>query len=360
MTDSATRPAVPPRDHGLDLARAWAVTVMVLGHVLDATLLVQARQNPAIATYWQLRGLTAPLFLLVSGWAVSMLFCRRPRLGLWHARERMPRIATLFGLGLLLRFPTWALDRLMDGDPKILAHFLAMDVLQLIGLCLLLGGLLFGLSTRPAIRMALAGTAALVVLLATSAVWSLADRDSWWSGLVLGGGKSPFPLFPWATYFLSGMGLGSMSTMIPSPRRRALYLMGGGLVLAAAAALVDGHWYVQARTTDPALTVYRLGLVTAWVGVLGLAPASWGRRLAPLGRRTLAIYFIHLIMVYGALRIQGMTYRVGHTLSPIRSLALGILTLVIAAALAFLWSRRRHAWQFLRDNRRIHAILRRT
>jgi len=324
----------PRRDPGLDLARAVAVTAMVCGHTLAATLLPADRDIPAVQTYWQLRGLTAPLFLVVSGWVVALLFCRHPRAGLGHARERLPRVVTLLGLGLILRFPTWDLSGLVAGKPTLLAHFFALDTLQLIGLCLLLGSLLFGVSRDPRVRAAMALLAAAAVALAAPTVWSAAAGADPWVAHLLGGGRSPFPFFPWAAYFLAGLGVGALSALTEKRRRRAFAVILGGIAFAAAAALVD--W--TGTTTSPWLTAQRLGRVLILIGALGLAPAAWGRTVAFLGRHTLAIYFIHMILVYGGLRYRGLSFHVGQTLSLAAGLGLCVVVLIISTAAAHVWS----------------------
>src|SRR5688572_7118933 len=59
------------RSAALDAVRAVAVIAMVMGHTLDATLSPEARALPALQVYWMFRGVTAPLFLCVAGWALS-------------------------------------------------------------------------------------------------------------------------------------------------------------------------------------------------------------------------------------------------------------------------------------------------
>lgn len=335
-THSPTNPTVdrPRRDPGLDLARSAAVTAMVCGHTLAATLRPADLDLPAVQAYWQLRGLTAPLFLVVSGWVVALLFCRHPRPGLGHARERLPRVMTLLGLGLILRFPTWDFDGLVAGEDAVLAHFFALDALQLIGLCLLLGSLLFGASQRPGVRAAIALLAAAAVTLSAPAVWSAVANASPWAAHFLGGGPSPFPFFPWAAYFLAGLGLGSLSVLTDQRRRWAATVILGGTLLWTATSVTNWTW----TTPSPGLTARRLGQVVVLVGVLGLAPAAWGRNLAFLGRHTLAIYFIHMILVYGGLRYRGLSFHVGQTLSLIESLGLCVVVLIASAGIAHVWS----------------------
>ncbi len=333
-------PELPPaathsRYPVLDLARAWAVTAMVIGHTLEATMLVSERARPFVAQYWQLRGLTAPLFLVVSGWAVALLFCRRPLGQLGHLRDRWPRILALVGLGLALRFPNWAIDGLLAGKPEILAHFFALDVLQAIGCFLFLGCLLFGLSTNPLVRGFLAATLAVLVAAATPAIWTASAHWSLAPRLILGGTTSPFPLFPWWSYFLVGMSLGAFSSRGAKVGIRSWRLVAGGCLLIAL-----GFWFgigllPAVPNFTPGLVSKRLGLVLVGIGLLGWVPAQWSQHLRILGRHTLAIYFIHLVVVYGGLDLRGLGYWVGRTLPLSASLALGLTLLAGSIGLAW-------------------------
>jgi uncharacterized membrane protein len=56
----------------LDVARAFGLVAMVFGHTCDALLSAEARAGPLVGVYWQARGLAAPLFMMVSGWAVAL------------------------------------------------------------------------------------------------------------------------------------------------------------------------------------------------------------------------------------------------------------------------------------------------
>lgn len=335
---------------------------MVIGHTLEATLLMAERESPLVAAYWPWRSLTAPLFLIVSGWAVALLFSRRPLAGHGHLKERLARIGTLIGLGLLLRYPTWAVDRLIVGDPEILAHFFALDVLQLIAFCLLLGSLLAGLSRHPMIRLALTVLLCLVTVVISPAVWSFGQSQARTWGLVFGGGTSSFPLFPWLAYFLAGMTIGFASNRFGTGYRRVTFLVLVGSLMAGSIWMITGTFLPQPAVPGPTIFIQRCGLVLIGLGLFGLAPSSWGRWAAPLGRRTLSIYFFHLLVVYGGLDLPGLMRWVGRTLPLNQSLGLGILVLIASVGLSYLWTAARrimgHVWQFLRNNWDIRGKLR--
>src|SRR5262249_42017182 len=91
-------PARPRRDPWLDAVRGASVVAMVFGHTLDLTLDETVRHTPLVTLYWSFRGLTAPLFLVVAGWAlVASLASTGP-----HTVGPPPRRA---GAGPRLRSP---------------------------------------------------------------------------------------------------------------------------------------------------------------------------------------------------------------------------------------------------------------
>ena len=65
-----TASRIPIRNPGLDAARTFAMVAMVFGHSADVLLSTAVRALPSLQTYWTFRGFTAPLFLMVSGWAL--------------------------------------------------------------------------------------------------------------------------------------------------------------------------------------------------------------------------------------------------------------------------------------------------
>src|SRR5690606_20229247 len=141
----------------LDALRAVAVLAMVMGHTLDATLSAEARALPAMATYWNFRMVTAPLFLAVAGWAVANSLSRSGLQGFAVARRYLPRAALLLFCGYLLRWPGWALGRFFAGEQKIWAHFLSADALHVIAGSLVIAIVVFGITSRRWVRLGLVG-----------------------------------------------------------------------------------------------------------------------------------------------------------------------------------------------------------
>jgi acyltransferase len=333
------RPPARPRLAALDAARALGVVAMVCGHTLDAVLSPEARAAPAMITYWHARGFTAPLFLVVSGWAVTLAIARSGASGWAIPRGRIRRVALLLAIGYALRWPGWALDRLQAGDRDVWAHFLAFDALHTIALALLAASLLLALPWGRAARAA--ALAALLVL----AAWlgrragipgaepaTAAGLPASLPAIALAqalGGTSAFPLVPWSAYFLAGTLVGLVS---PPDRRGAAGTAAAGAILLCVTVLWSGLG--DRAPGDPVLIAFRLGVVLLLLGALELVPARAAARVAPLGRSSLAVYAIHLPVVYGWSTVPGLSFRVGRTLGAGQGLAVAAAVLAASFALA--------------------------
>ncbi len=347
MTSPAPAPTLPtpdpialprPRVAALDAARALGVLAMVLGHTLDAVVSPAAWQGPAMARYWQVRGLTAPLFLLVSGWAVTLAISRSGARGWAIPRGRLRRVFLLLAVGYALRWPGWGLDRLIAGDREVWAHLLAFDVLHCIALVLLTTSLVLALPWGARAKAAiLAGLGVLAAVLGAGAgtPGQIQASAQGLPGSLLGlalvqaaGGTSPFPIVPWAVYFYAGTVVGLLA---PADRRGALALGAVGAALAAVALQFAGLGVRPAG--DPILIAFRIGVVLVLLAALSLVPSSLASRAAPLGRSSLGVYAIHLPIVYGWSTIPGLAGRVGKSLGAGEAVGAALLVMVVSYAL---------------------------
>jgi len=352
----APQVARSPRIAALDAARAVGVLAMVFGHTLDAVLAPSVRAMPLAVAYWKARGLTAPLFLIVSGWAVTVAVTRSGARGWAVPRGRLRRVLLLLAIGYGLRYPGWAQERFLAGDRTIWAHFLAFDTLHTIGVALLLTALVLGVPWRAWYKAALlAAMAIAAVLLGGGAqlgtplptsehLQGLPQSIPVMALVQVVGGSSPFPIFPWVAYFFAGAVVGLLA---PPGRRGALAMGAAGAALFAATCWTG----VGARQPgDPILIAFRTGVVVMTLALLSTVPARVARYAAPLGRSSLGVYAIHLPIVYGWSAFAGLSWRIGPTalfpdrgLSGAASLATAVAVLaasfVVFRALAWGWGR---------------------
>jgi uncharacterized membrane protein len=306
---------------------------MVLGHTFDALLAAEVRAEPLVGLYWTARGFTAPLFMVVSGWALAVATSRRPERGLAVPRARLPRVLLLLALGYGLRWPGWGVALLRQGDGSVWAHFLAFDALHAIAVAILVTTCALALPAGRRTQAGLLAVLALVaVLLGTSPLApAAAGRPASVPLLAIAqavGGTSAFPLFPWVGYFFAGAVLGLAAG--PGRLRSALATAAAGAALTAAA--VSGG--LEMAPGDPRLFAFRLGAVLLLLAALSAIPAALAARARPIGRASLAVYVLHLPIVYGWSTHEGLFQRVGPQLGFASALLAGAAVLLGCLAVA--------------------------
>ena len=359
----ATFQAASSRVLFVDLARACAVVFMIQGHTLNV-LLAPALATGAIFSSWLfLRGLTSRLFLLLAGFAFAVATSRH-----WDAHRqlsvrswrRVRRFTFFVLLGYSMRFPVSHLRDLQYVGAAHWQYFMTVDVLQCIGVGLLLLQLLVVVSkTRARFAYAAATLCALVVVatpLAEAGQWAARMPVALGAYLSTAGG-SLFPFLPWGAYLLLGAALGVLYVDWGAARQPAFVarvLLAGGAAVLAAGLLLQVFHLGPFRQADFWSTSPNLFLVTAGSALLllaGFAHASRHLHRLPavvqaLAQESLIIYFIHVCLLYGSGWNPGLRSIIGSHLG-LAATAGWILVLVSSMALlAWGWSRlkRDHGW----------------
>jgi uncharacterized membrane protein len=337
----------------IDLARALATVFMLYGHTVAALLAPRYQAGTWFDIWVFQRGLTSCLFLLLSGFAFSIATSKRwsahasLSLALWR---RTRRFTVFIALGYALHFPVARLADLQYATPDRWQSFLAVDVLQLIGVTFLLVQLIL-LATRTRIRFAasLIGLA-LIAIAVTPWMWraDMAALPMWLAAFLSPASGSQFPLFPWAAFIFTGAALGQLYAAWGAARLNqysnlVLVIPGALLVVVAVSirALVsDDAW--EAIPTQMALrmgaSLMVLGViaqVSRWIGHL---PHVFGA----VAQETLLIYFIHLCIVYGSVWNGGLAQKFGPTLTPLQTLGFVLLLISAMVVLAYFWNRWKH------------------
>ncbi|WP_323379071.1 acyltransferase family protein [Pyxidicoccus xibeiensis] len=332
LAPSFTFEKQPDRHPGLDGARGLAVLAMVMGHTLDALLAPAARALPWVQHYWAFRGVTAPLFLLVSGWAVVAALGTKPTAARDTYGRRVRRALLLLFLGYLLHWPGWWAVRDLGWTEAMLSKVLSFDALQCIGFALLLGATLLRLAParwwgRAGVLLALA----VGVPLVSAAMWRLGVGLPGPVQQLIGSAEGArFPFFPWAGFFFAGaFAAHALNLLRPGwPQGLALVALGAGLF--GLTHLMPSDW----SPTSPWMVAYRVGQGLVVMGAVNLLPRRLSGLLAPFGRLSLWIYVLHLPVVYGWADIAGLAGRVGQTLSLPAAVGVGVALLLVCALVA--------------------------
>jgi hypothetical protein len=315
----------------LDGARGLAVLAMVMGHTLDALLTPAARALPWVQHYWTFRGVTAPLFLLVSGWAVVAALGTKPTAARDTYGRRVRRSLLLLFLGYLLHWPGWAAVRAMGWTERMLTHVLSFDALQCIGFALLLGSTLLALAPARWGRGVVLLALAVGIPLVSTAMWRLGSGLPGPVQQFIGSAEgSRFPFFPWAGFFFAGaLAAYALHLLRPGwPQGLALLALGAGLLVLTRN--VPADW----SPTSPWMVAYRVSQGLMVLGAVNLLPVRVSGLLAPFGRLSLWVYVLHLPVVYGWADIAGLAGRVGPTLSVPAALGVAVVLVVACTVVA--------------------------
>jgi len=343
----------------IDIARAIAVLMMLQGHTLHAVLSNDARTGPLYLLWSFARGQTSCTFLLLSGF-VFTLATHRHWIDRAVARTALPRRLRRFAfflmLGYALHLPTDRIGNLLIVSDGAWRRFVAVDVLQCVAVMLMiLQGLAF--TTRgPRPFAVAAGVACAVVVSLTAVVWSV----DWSARLPLAlaayltpAGGSQFPLFPWGAYILFGAVLGELYIRTPSSRFTSFanrVLLGGGLVMlglsyAGSRMTLQPFGPTDFWTTSPNLFLMRTAVVLLFLGVVAHVSRAQPQPhpvLQALAQESLAIYAVHLCLVYGSVWTSGLYQMVGQrlTLAPALGVVASMLAAMVSLAAWWHWCKR--------------------
>ena len=299
----------------LDLARLLAMLMMMQGHTIDALVSPQwIDLNVYPGNIWQFfRGLTAPIFLIVSG-TVHVFAMKRDESGAMseETRKRRMRWAWIILLwGYMLVFPA---NRLID-LPTVAAetwyYVFQVNILQLTAVTLMF---IVWLSTKTYSVKSLGIRSAFIaagIFIASPAI-HLVDWFEFLPGFI--GGfisykhGSLFPLFPTSGFMFLGVAFGSYLYTIGSERREkflkqwifvvALAAIGGGIAFYHAT-----DWIATTMEYyNPGSMIMRTGIILSFIGIcahLHRFVKRFENLLVFFSSKSLHIYILHLILLYG-------------------------------------------------------------
>ena len=330
----------------IDLARALAVVLMVSGHTSSALLAMTYRTGPWVHAWDFQRGLTSALFLLLAGFAFSVATTRHWATHLQLSAvvvRRVRRFLLFVALGYVLHFPVPRLALLGAVDEAKWRSFLAVDVLQLIGLTLVaVQVLVLAARSRRAFAIASFGLA-IGIVAASPFMWA-----SDWSTRVpaaVAAYLSPatgsqFPLFPWSAYVFIGAGAGQLYARWGAAHLGsfAAWGMAIGVALIAAALSVEGG-----IPGDVAIRTGACFLVLGAIAHLSRYVVQLPHVFGAVAQESLLVYFVHLCIVYGSIWNAGLATFYGTALGPAATAAAVAAVVLVMIALALQWNRLKHA-----------------
>lgn len=309
------------------------MVAMVLGHTLDALLAPEVRATAWVQHYWELRGITAPLFLLVAGFAVvTALGTSQESAGRSFGRRARRAMLLLF-LGYLVHWPGWETAHALGWGEPLRSRVFTFDALQSIAVSLWVGAAVLALARGTWTRAVALAVLAVGLPLASTWMWGAATGWPVELRQAVGMPGARFPLFPWAGFFFAGaLAAHLLRPLRPGwPQGLALLALGAGLLVLTRQ--LPSDW----SPTSAWMVAFRVGQGLLVLGAVNLLPQVLSGLLAPLGRESLWLYVLHLPVVYGWAGTRGLAGHLGPTLGPLPALGLGLALLAVCFALSRLW-----------------------
>jgi uncharacterized membrane protein len=333
----------------IDWMRGLACVLMFQTHCYDSWLGGDARKS-TFFMWSQLGGtLPAPLFLFLAGISFALVTdkLRQKEVAAGEiARTTIRRGAEILGLGLLFRLQEYAIA--FPWAPW--TDLLRVDVLNTIGISMMLMGVACWMVLSRARTRAAVGTMAVAIALGISLVtplvwttwrprWLPWPIESYINGVHNLGAPQAwlFPIFPWTAFAFAGLAVGFF---LQSDWARRL----GGAAFAVAGSggvgliflsrwldawpqqiyAVYDYWH-----TSPEFFLFRVGLLLVILAAV-YAWCRWGAGLwgfspvVQLGQTSLLVYWVHIEFVYGRLSI------LHKRANDIRTASLGLMTIFLA------------------------------
>jgi len=310
--------------------RGLACLLMFQTHCYDSWLRPDQRDSQFFK-WSQLGGtLPAPLFIFLAGVSFAVVTEKLRQKGIARnliARQTILRGAEIFGLGILFRIQEYALG--YKWVPW--TDLLRVDILNILGLSMMLMGVLCWLASAPTVSAARSRTiwtalaTATAIAMLTPPLWTTWrpkflpwPLESYIDGVHTF--RDPqhwlFPLFPWAAFAFAGLAIG-MPMFSEYGRKKESQLFGilglAGIAAIAMSIVFDAsairvyvvydYWH-----SNPNFLLLRCGVLLIILCVV-YAWCRWGfvqRGFSPvvqLGQTSLLVYWVHIEFVYGRFSI---------------------------------------------------------
>ena len=331
----------------IDAVRAFAILMMLQGHFIDTLLAIEYRDpnNLVFNTWTYFRGITAPIFFTISGLIFTYLLIRAKENGTLNHRMRkgVIRGLMLIGIGYALWIP---ILRWLSGSFG--TYFLVIDVLQIIGLSLILIVGLYMLCQKRilvfSITMLCLGTFIFLnephyrFYTAEGIPLVVANYITKVNGSI-------FTIVPWFGYMAYGAFIATLFYgYLLRPRFKIAIVSGffvvGTVLIHASSTILN--WITKVTEISLFFEVanynylfVRLGNVLILFGLF-YALESYIKHpvILKIGQKTLSIYVIHFILLYGSFTGWGLNRIFGKNLNPTEAITGAVCFLVVVSLIS--------------------------
>ncbi|NER16354.1 heparan-alpha-glucosaminide N-acetyltransferase domain-containing protein [Spongiivirga citrea] len=337
------------RIYFIDAIRAFAILMMLQGHFVSSLLAEEFKDKTNFFyNLWEyFRGITAPMFFTITGFVFVFLLLKKGQKGFQNPRVKkgIKRALKLILWGYALHF---SLTSLLWGN--LGSYFFLINVLQIIGISILLIiglYLLFSKVSEKIFQYTLLCLAIVIFLWErTYAAYDFAFLPEFLANWFTKANGSVFTIFPWFGYVSAG---GFIALVFKNNVERTdfykwfIYT----LLIIGSVLLFTSSWCLGLIYDLTGIEIFfassnynylftRMGDVLIIFALFAIFRKRFERKLVvDLGSKTLSIYIIHFVILYGSLTGIGLSKFFYNSLSPIAAF-LGALTFILVVCILVL------------------------
>jgi uncharacterized membrane protein len=332
----------------IDIIRAFAILMMLQGHFIDTLMSVTYRDLNAVPySVWSyFRGITAPTFFTISGLIFTYLLLKAREKDQENTRMRKGIIRGFFliGVGYLVRIPFLAWF-----SGYFNSYFLVIDVLQCIGLSLILIIVLYYLCAKKTELFSIILVLLGVVIFLSEPIYRELNFNQIpviFNNYLSKSNGSVFTMVPWFGYIAFGAYLATLfHRYLHSPHFKkiaiASFLIIGGALIQYSSDLLTAIYKITdlqlfKNVADYNYLFTRLGNVFLYFSFFyGFEKFLKFPLILKIGQKTLSIYVIHFIIIYGSFTGIGLNRLIGKILTPWQAVFGAILFIVTVCFISF-------------------------
>ena len=332
----------------IDAVRAFAILMMLQGHFIDTLLApIYRDKSNIIYNIWSyFRGITAPTFFTIAGLVFTYLLLRAYAKG-----DDKPRIKKGLFRGLLLLIIGYSLrvnvNQWLNGYFN--SYILVIDVLQCIGLSLIFLVGLHSILKKHSYIFSIVLFIIGCICFVTEPIYRDLTFETiplFLANYMTQTNGSVFTILPWFGYSAFGAFISTVFFRHVHRDRFKLitiitfFIVGGFLIYFSSLFLTKLSYLTDIglfkKSADYNYLFTRLGNVLILFGVFyALERFLKQSIIARIGEKTLSIYVIHFILLYGSFTGYGIKRFLSQSLEPSTAILGAILFMIVVCFISF-------------------------
>ncbi|WP_445731515.1 heparan-alpha-glucosaminide N-acetyltransferase domain-containing protein [Mariniflexile sp.] len=339
----------------IDAVRAFAILMMLQGHFID-TLIDPVYRDPAYTAYnlWSyFRGITAPTFFTISGLVFTYLLLRANQKG--NDQKRIKKgifrglLLIAIGYSLRVNIVSW-----LSGYFN--TYFLVIDVLQCIGLSLIILVFLYTLFKNHSYIFSIVLFSISIICFLTEPLYrnlEIHNLPLVISNYMTKANGSVFTILPWFGYSAAGAFLSTVFFRHSHRKQFKIFTIitffaaGVVLIYYSTTILFNLHRLTGVdlfyRCADFNYLFIRMGNVLILFGLFYTFERYLKQSIiSRIGEKTLSMYVIHFIILYGSFTGYGLKNLYSKSLTPTEAIIGAVLFVAVVCFIAFYYARTNH------------------